>query len=216
MEPQAALEGLTDAIRDRAWYPLFAYLFTVLIAIWSRWQPRLFEPRGDKPALIPPGVQWLPAVVLTGFTAFVEAFVAGLSVDLALAVTFYAMAVGGPLTVGVHRIGKEVRSPKFPTVPTRSGGALLVLFAIGLSGATVSCAAVKPVVRTIDDLARESCQFYFRDTLGISFEDAARTYCKTREDWAPFIDPLLRAQAEGGALAAEQQGLSTPETPAAE
>lgn len=203
MDPNTSIEGLTQAIADRAWYPLFAYLFSLLILIWRTWQPRLFEERDGKPPIIPKGAQWAPALALTGLAAFVEAFLSGLTVEVAVAVTAYAVATGGPLAIGVHRISKELKSG----VPTALQAAVLFIGVAGLSG----CASMKPVVRTVDDLAREACNFYFSDRMGISLEDAARTYCKVREDWAPFIDPLLRAQEEGGELAAQRLGLEPPD-----
>lgn len=67
--------------------------------------------------------------------------------------------------------------------------------------ALVSCAAwqkAKPLVSTVDDLARSMCSVFFGQQNGISIEDAARLYCDTREKWAPWIDPVLAGTQAGG------------------
>lgn len=63
------------------------------------------------------------------------------------------------------------------------------------------CASFKPVVRTADDLAQEACALFFGDKQGIDIEAAAKAYCATRQAWAPFINPILAAEKQGGALA---------------
>ncbi len=73
------------------------------------------------------------------------------------------------------------------------------------SFAVQGCAAVKPVLRTVDDMAQALCAQYYADAVGVSFDDAARLYCRTREAWAPWIDPLLKAQAEGNVSAMRQE-----------
>jgi hypothetical protein len=69
-----------------------------------------------------------------------------------------------------------------------------------------SCAGALPVVRTIDDMARDMCAKFFGEKNGISLEDAARTYCQTREDLDPWIGPLLEAQKAGEKAAAKKHG----------
>lgn len=71
----------------------------------------------------------------------------------------------------------------------------LVVLAPLLLAAT--CAQFKPIVRTIDDVARWMCAQHHSQLQGVSLEDAWEGYCRAREDWAPWIDPLLQAQAAG-------------------
>jgi hypothetical protein len=141
------LGKLIEAIQQRSYYPLAAYLLTILIAVWARWQPRLFEPKGGKGALIPDRLQWLPAVLLAGAGAFVGAFASGLSWQLAIGVTAYTMAVGGPMAVGVHRIAKETSGHKgAPASGSPSAGGIaagLVLFLAVAGWSAPACGATQ-------------------------------------------------------------------------
>ena len=69
----------------------------------------------------------------------------------------------------------------------------------------------KPIVRTVDDIARDMCVKFFSERNSLSLEDAARAYCKKREDWARWIDPILAAQQEGAN--AMIQDLAPPAAP---
>jgi hypothetical protein len=75
-----------------------------------------------------------------------------------------------------------------------------------------ACASMKPIVKTIDDAARFFCAQHYSQLQGVSLEDALESYCRARENWAPWIDPLLAAQAEGtmAALAASAQPSVAP------
>lgn len=157
-----ALQLFTQALAERAWYPAAASLFTLLIMVLRHWQPRLFEGEMGKPPIVPKRWQWTVALGTVGMTAFVEAFSRGLGVDMAIGLTVFAMLTGGTSAVGVHRIGKELLSNK-PKLPPSAGGVLLLVCALGLGG----CAAVKPIVRTVDDLAREACNLYFSEQMGV-------------------------------------------------
>lgn len=64
-----------------------------------------------------------------------------------------------------------------------------------------ACADVKPVARTVNDVARDLCAMFFSERQGISFDDAARGICATREVLDPFIREALRAQQIAGAAA---------------
>lgn len=76
------------------------------------------------------------------------------------------------------------------------------------------CADWKPIVRTVDDIARLFCAQHQARLQGVSVEDAWEAYCRTRDAWAPWIDPLLRAQAQGTA-AAQAEAASAPPSAAA-
>lgn len=58
----------------------------------------------------------------------------------------------------------------------------------------------KPIVSSVDDIARSMCAMFYGERMGISPEQALETYCKLREQWAPWIDPAI-ASMEAGAAA---------------
>jgi len=57
---------------------------------------------------------------------------------------------------------------------------------------------VKPIVSTVDDIARSMCAQWYGEQMGMSVDDALKLYCNTREAWAPWIDPALAASKMGG------------------
>lgn len=68
--------------------------------------------------------------------------------------------------------------------------AVLVVVAGGLTGAVASCAAFKPIARTVDDVATIACRqqlFGQAQAQGISVEDV----CRTKAVLQPFIDAIL-------------------------
>lgn len=86
---------------------------------------------------------------------------------------------------------------------SRQSHSLAFVFAFALTlvlgHMTASCSAVKPVARTVNDVARDLCSMFFSEKEGISFEDAARGACSTREVLDPFIREVLKAkQAAAG------------------
>lgn len=64
-----------------------------------------------------------------------------------------------------------------------------------------SCTTIKPIARTVNDIAHDMCANYFSEKQGISFEDAARTVCNAQEIVDPFLRELLKAQAAAGVAA---------------
>jgi hypothetical protein len=78
-----------------------------------------------------------------------------------------------------------------------------------------ACGAFKPIVRTLDDVARFHCAQHVSGARGVSLEDAWEAYCKTREAWSPWIDPVIRAQAEGVEIAESQNDGAAGEAGAA-
>lgn len=76
-------------------------------------------------------------------------------------------------------------------------GGMKSLFLIAfVSG--VSCAEVKPVARTVNDIARDACEVAFSEQelpQGVSVKDL----CKTHKDLQPFIDSILAAKQQVGA-----------------
>lgn len=92
---------------------------------------------------------------------------------------------------------------RLPKPPSSGTGTALLVLMLGLPAFT-GCAfwqEAKPVVRTVDDLARDACSLFFGEKMGLDVVDAARAYCATREEWAPFIDPMLAGMDQGGTLA---------------
>lgn len=89
---------------------------------------------------------------------------------------------------------------------TRLKLCLAVLVALLCAG----CAEWKPIVRTVDDVARLFCARHYSQAVGVSVEDAWEAYCRTRDAWAPWIDPLIQAQAQGGATVQAKQASAAP------
>ena len=68
-----------------------------------------------------------------------------------------------------------------------------------------ACAEVKPVTRTVNDVARVACETAFgaeQLPQGVSLED----FCKQHENLQPFIRSILAAQQTVGAA----NGMSPP------
>ena len=62
----------------------------------------------------------------------------------------------------------------------------------------LACAEVKPVARTVNDVARQACEVAFGAQelpQGISVKDL----CDKQEDLQPFINSILAAQQQVGA-----------------
>lgn len=191
----------TKALQERAWYPLFAYAFTALIALWRKARPGWFEVVNGEEPLINPRFQWIPALLVVGMSAFVEAFASGLSWMVACGLGLFALVTSGPAVIGGWRIVKETKGEGGATSKASSLTLLFVCGGIGLGG----CSVVKPVVKTVDDVAKDLCAIHYGEEFGVSFDEAARKYCELRKDWAPFIDPLVRARLEAAqTIAAEK------------
>ena len=57
---------------------------------------------------------------------------------------------------------------------------------------------VKSVVNTVDDIAQSLCGVFYGDKMNISVQDAVRTFCDTRDKFAPWIDLVLAGAKAGG------------------
>lgn len=64
---------------------------------------------------------------------------------------------------------------------------------------------VKPIVSAVDDVARSMCSIFFGEQHGIDPAQAAKTYCDTREKFAPWIDPALAATRQGALIATGEE-----------
>lgn len=105
------LSPVVIALEHKAWYPLAAALLTLLINLWKRLQPLVWDQ-------IPTRWQWVPAVLVSGAGGFVHATLTDASLTTALAVAFYAMVSGGITAIGVahtyKRISGNADSPNGP------------------------------------------------------------------------------------------------------
>jgi hypothetical protein len=109
----------------------------------------------------------------------------------------------------VHRIAKRYEGktgkPKDPEGPRSrksvglAGGALM--FALLLLTGCAFWKDAKPVLRDTNDIARSLCAQFFGEKQGISVVDAAKKFCETRDDFAPWIDSALAAKQAGGKAA---------------
>jgi hypothetical protein len=142
MDAPDALPGFIEALKNLAWYAVFGYGAWLLIALWTRWKPEVFDS-------IPAKLQWLPAYLISGLTAFAVAFSAGLEWQHALGAGVLAALTGGQIAVGTHRTLKELkagshrRKMKTPPDGTRPRSAvLLVLMALMLPVGVTSCGAI--------------------------------------------------------------------------
>lgn len=70
-----------------------------------------------------------------------------------------------------------------------------------LVAASFGCAALKPILRGVNDVARDLCELHYRehppaDQLG-SPAEVAKAVCAVQEKLHPFIDLVLSAQRLG-------------------
>lgn len=88
-------------------------------------------------------------------------------------------------------------APKSPPLPL-----LVLTLALLLLPGCAFWSSAKPVVRTINDIARDLCTAHFGEKSKLSAEEVAREFCETRDDLAPWVDSLLAAK-QGAAAKAE-------------
>jgi hypothetical protein len=93
------------------------------------------------------------------------------------------------------------------------------LFALSVATLTLSVGCtegLKPLARTVDDIARSLCSKYHEEAYGISLDEAAKLYCHTREAYAPWIDAALAGVTAGASAKAGVEKCDEPATPAVE
>lgn len=189
---------LIEAAQERAWYPLIAIVCSMVIAIWRKVQPLAFE-------RIPPQLQWIPAVVLAALASFVESQASGVGWQVAIGLAFWAAFAAGIPAIGLHRVVKEVaKKPEGGSGSTggKATGLLgSIVLVVALCLPLPGCAEARPILRTVDDVAKNLCALFYAEKQSLSVEDAARSFCRTRDAWEPWIDEALRAQQAGGAVA---------------
>jgi len=72
--------------------------------------------------------------------------------------------------------------------------ALAMLCALALA----SCAEARPIIKSVNDVARDLCSIFYGKRQGISVDDAARAFCATEKQIAPFLDEVLAAEQRAG------------------
>ncbi len=139
---------------------------------------------------------YLPAWVQKGFPALLVALgtlpsaleQAKSWMDILVALTF---AVGAWFTAS-RGDQSPVQLPRRKAPPLPLLVLCLALPLLLLS----SCSSWKPVARTGNDVARVLCGEFFGEKQKISVEDAAKKFCETRADLAPWLDAVLAAKRE--------------------
>lgn len=61
----------------------------------------------------------------------------------------------------------------------------------------LSCAGSKPYLRTADDAATWACAAFYGKKQGLSLDEAAQTFCKTKAQLQPWLDQLLSLERQG-------------------
>lgn len=196
-------EALVQALHSRAWYALAGVALFFLLDGWKRIAP-IWSPR------IPDGWRWLPPVLIGAATGFVDAYRSGLVWYLGLAMAVYgALSVGGT-AMGVQGALKESVLTGLGAWGGPGGAALLAFCLLGLPSMT-GCASLKPIARTVDDVAHSLCALHYSEREGMSLEDAGKRFCETEAMIRPWLDLALRAQRDGASAPA--QCVPPPKTP---
>jgi hypothetical protein len=96
------------------------------------------------------------------------------------------------------------KQPHAKIIPPGTGVFLLAIAigsAVGISGCSAWTTA-KPVVRTVNDVARDLCVTHFGEKSKLSPEEVAREFCERQKDLAPWLDWVLAAK-QGAAIKAK-------------
>lgn len=169
---------IEKAVSERAWYPLAACVLTLVITLWRKAQPLVWE-------RIPDRWQWVPATVLAGAGAFVDAEVSGKALVTALCLTFYSLFAGAMTAIGIAHTAKRIGA-KPPTGPTIVA---IVLFCAS------GCSSL-PRPRAVSDVAHDLCESVLvgraevvqkAKQQGLSPLEVARALCLTNEVVRPFL-----------------------------
>lgn len=94
--------------------------------------------------------------------------------------------------VAAYVTDKAREATKPPVLPVLG---LFLLLCVPLS-----CAGSKPYLRTADDAATWACSAFYGKKQGISLDEAAQTFCKTKAQLQPWLDQLLALERQGVAL----------------
>ncbi len=97
------LEPARQAIAARAWYPFASIILTLLISLYKRIRPEVWN-------RLPQRWQWAPAAGIAGAGAFVDGAAHALGPLSAAAVGVYALVAGALPAIGAHHTGKRMRS----------------------------------------------------------------------------------------------------------
>lgn len=192
------MSEIVEALRLQDYYAAAALIMTMVIQVLRK-APGLKELFWER---IPDGARWLVPLAGGAVTGFVGAFADGLAWPAAL-----LAAVGGALAIGLSSMGLATALRESPIpwegstgTKSRKEGVMLLALVVGLT-AVPSCASWKPAARTVDNAAEIVCSLFFSERQSISVEDAARAFCKTRDQIRPFLDEILAAKQRAGAVA---------------
>jgi hypothetical protein len=96
-------------------------------------------------------------------------------------------------TTTIEEKKEKPASPIPPILP------LLMWTVVYFSGFLVigSCASAKPYIRTADDAASWACAAFYGKKQGLSLDDAAKTFCKSKAQLQPWLDQLLALERQG-------------------
>ncbi len=72
-----------------------------------------------------------------------------------------------------------------------------------------SCAEARPIIKSVNDVARDLCAVFYSQRQAVSFDDAARSFCATERQLAPWIDEVLSAEHRASLRAAHAQDAGT-------
>lgn len=202
-------QALTEA---RAWLaaihpalPALVLIFAIWLPQWAirRWLPQVWEAPVNvvfggsdlSPALKGLRKAW-QAIPSVAAAALLTSLSSG--GDTWQAVTGAAIGLAAPAW---HELLKAL-----PAVPYRGGMPPAAVLALALGLVLPACSSWKPVARTVNDVAGELCSIFFAERQGISIEDAARTFCRTRDQLEPWIDQVLAAKQAASKAALERSG----------
>jgi hypothetical protein len=182
------LDPIVQALQARAWYPFAAAALTVLVALWRRFQPLVWEK-------IPQRWQWVPVVFVAASGGFVHAEIAGSSLTVALTSAVYALFSGAMTSIGIAHTYKRVAGMKDVA---KSAPVAIVLFLL-LGG----CASFKSTVRDVSDVARDMCEVVLAGRpevvaqakqQGLSPLEVAKALCAINT----VVNPFLQGARDAG------------------
>lgn len=81
----------------------------------------------------------------------------------------------------------------------RTAVKLALLYCVALLSwySATSCAEMKPLIRTANDIAAAWCEAYYSKQSGITAEQAAQDFCKTEAQLHPWLDLVLAGERDG-------------------
>lgn len=97
-------DDLTKAIEARAWYPVAGICLWYLLRAWKLYGSGKILPR------VPEGWRWLPPLLVAALTGFVDGYLQGTSLRVALTMAVFGLVSMGLPAMGVQGAAKEART----------------------------------------------------------------------------------------------------------